>query len=162
MIDKNGKLFGKLNIIDLLIILIIIAAAIFLGMRIFGGDEDMQNPARTVRMTFYAPDAPAVLEGKASAGDPVIDFDNSRSLGTLTAYDTEPAITYVVNPQTGEPVEIPVADECRLTLTCETIGYLSVDGLHVNDCTYCIGGSYTIRAGQTRVACRLADVEVVG
>lgn len=29
MIDKNGKLFGKINIIDLLIILVIIAAAVF-------------------------------------------------------------------------------------------------------------------------------------
>ena len=32
MIDKNGKLFGKINLIDLLIILVIIAAAVFLSL----------------------------------------------------------------------------------------------------------------------------------
>ena len=35
MIDKNGKLFGKINIIDLLIILVIIAAAVFFATKAF-------------------------------------------------------------------------------------------------------------------------------
>lgn len=33
---KNKKLFGKLNIIDILILLILIAALVFVGVRLFG------------------------------------------------------------------------------------------------------------------------------
>lgn len=35
---KNKKLFGKLNIIDILILLILLAALVFVGVRLFGGN----------------------------------------------------------------------------------------------------------------------------
>ena len=160
MIDKNGKLFGKVNIIDLLIILVVIAALVFVGKRLYGGnDNDMGRP-QLVRMTFFADEAPAFLEGKAAAGDPVIDYDNSTSLGNLTSYETAPAYAYAeVN---GEAVQVPVANTCFITCTCEVEGYVADDGLRINGFLYCIGGSHTIRAGQTRFNCRLANFEVIG
>lgn len=36
---KNKKLFGKLNIIDIFILLILIAALVFVGVRLFGGND---------------------------------------------------------------------------------------------------------------------------
>lgn len=36
MIDEKGRLFGKVNIVDLIIVIIIIAAAAFIGMKLFG------------------------------------------------------------------------------------------------------------------------------
>lgn len=36
---KNKKLFGKLNIIDILILLILLAALVFVGVRLFGGNS---------------------------------------------------------------------------------------------------------------------------
>ncbi len=38
MIDKDGRLFGKLNIIDLAVILVIVVAVAALGMKLFGND----------------------------------------------------------------------------------------------------------------------------
>ncbi len=39
MIDKNGKVFGKINLIDLLIIIVIIVAAAFLGWRLLANNS---------------------------------------------------------------------------------------------------------------------------
>ena len=36
MIDEKGRLFGKVNIVDLLIVIIILAAAAFLGYKLLG------------------------------------------------------------------------------------------------------------------------------
>ena len=36
MIDEKGKLFGKVNIVDLIIVVIILAAAAFIGMKLLG------------------------------------------------------------------------------------------------------------------------------
>ena len=36
-IVKNGRLFGKLNIVDVLILLVVIAAVAFLAVRMVGG-----------------------------------------------------------------------------------------------------------------------------
>ena len=162
MIDKNGKLFGKINVIDLLIVLVVIAAVFFVGKRFLAGNDNDYGTPERVRMTFYADEAPALLSGKAAAGDPVRDYDNSNSLGSVTAFDSEDAYTYTYDASTGETVKVPVPNVCFLTLSCETDGCVAQDGLRINGFLYCIGGSYTLCAGQTRLNCRLADFEIVG
>lgn len=162
MIDKNGKLFGKVNVIDLLIVLVVLAAVLFVGKRFFGGNDNDYGTPQKVRMTFYADEAPSLLAGKADAGEPVTDYDNSTSLGTLTSYESEDAYTCAYDATTGETVKVPVPNLCFLTFTCETEGYVAEDGLRINGFQYCIGGSHTICAGQTRVNCRLADFTVIG
>ena len=37
LVDEKGKLFGKLNIVDLLVIVVIVAAAALLAMKLLGG-----------------------------------------------------------------------------------------------------------------------------
>ena len=160
MIDKNGKLFGKINIIDLLIILVIVAAIAFVGKRFFAGNDNDYGTPERVRMTFFADEAPALLAGKAEAGEPVTDYDNSTSLGTLSSYESEDAYTYELDPTTGEIVKVPVANTCFLTFTCDTAGYVADDALRINGFEYNVGNTITMRAGQTRVSCRLAQIEV--
>lgn len=38
--DEKGKLFGKINIIDLLIILLVVAAIVVVGVKVLGGNGD--------------------------------------------------------------------------------------------------------------------------
>ena len=161
MIDKNGKLFGKINIVDLLIVIIILAAAAFVGLRFFAGHNTDLGEYHKVRMTFFADDAPAFLAEKAVPGDPVIDFDTSSYLGTVGSYESEDAYTYELDPTTGEIVRVPVANTCFLTFTCNAEGYVGDDALRINGFEYNVGNTITMRAGQMRVSCRLAQIEVV-
>ena len=159
---KNGKLFGKINIIDLLIILIVLAALAFVGLRYLRPDSTARSAEPDkVRMTFFANDAPILLwdQGERQMGGPVSDYDASNYLGVLTSYEPEEAYLYELNPGSGELLRVRSATECLLTFACEGEGYLSADGLRINGVQYSIGGSYVICAGQTRIACRLADVE---
>ena len=64
-IVKNGRLFGKLNIVDVLILLVVIAAVAFLAVRMVGGsggetiaaDECAGEPALHRPVRGHAPDA---------------------------------------------------------------------------------------------------------
>ena len=161
MLDKNGKLFGKINIIDLLIILVIIAAAVFVGLRFFGGNDNDMGTPQHIRATFFADDAPALLIGKGVMGTPVIDYDNANYLGSLTGYDTEDAYTYAYDSESGECVKVPEVNRCFLTITYEGDGYVTEDAMYVNGFQYSVGGTSVIRAGQIRVQCRLASIEVL-
>ena len=59
MIDKNGKLFGKINIIDLLIILIVIAALILVATKMFTpAEKGEEADTAKVVITYAATDAP--------------------------------------------------------------------------------------------------------
>lgn len=44
IIDEKGKLFGKINIIDLLIIVLIVAALVVVGVKVLGGDKADNTP----------------------------------------------------------------------------------------------------------------------
>ena len=159
---KNGKLFGKLNIIDLLIILIVLAALAFVGLRYLRPDSSGHAAAPDkVRITFFAKDAPILLwdQGERQMGGPVSDHDTSNYLGVLTSYVPEEAYIYALDQDSGEMVRVLSSTECFLTFACEGEGYISDDGLRINGVQYSIGGTYVIRAGQTRISCRLADFE---
>ena len=160
MLDKNGKLFGKVNVIDLLIVLIVIAAVVFVGLRFLGGNDNDYGDTHRVIVTFYADDAPAMLAGAAAPGDPVSDFDTSSYLGPVVSYETTDAYTYGVGPD-GSPVQLPLPNCCWLTFSCETTGQVAADGLRINGFEYPIGGTVTICAGPMRVSCRIAGFEIV-
>lgn len=168
---KDGKLFGKINIIDLLIILVIVAALIFVGTRYLNTknaapqiNQDFTGKTGTVRMTFFAYDAPIVLKDQMEEqlGRPVIDWDNKKnSLGKFCSYEAEDYYNYSWDATSGEIVEIPMPSAFHLTMTSEVAGIISEQGLLVNSVQYSIGGSYTICVGQTRIYVRLADFEYV-
>lgn len=37
MIDEKGRLFGKINIVDLLVIIVVVILAVVLGMKLLAG-----------------------------------------------------------------------------------------------------------------------------
>ena len=54
MIDEKGRLFGKINIVDLIVLLVIVIAAVVVGMKFLGGGNGNSaiNPNKTpVRYT---------------------------------------------------------------------------------------------------------------
>jgi len=161
MIDNNGKLFGKINIIDLLIVLVLIAAIVFVGLRFFGGNDNDMGTPQHIRATFFADDAPALLVGKGVMDTPVIDYDNANYLGSLTGYETEDAYAYDYDSETGEVVQVPVVNRCFLTITFEGDGYVTESAMYINGFEYSVGGTSVVRAGQVRVQARLASIEVL-
>ena len=162
---KNGKLFGKLNIIDLLIILIVLAALVFVGLRYFRPEDSTltANSAtpEKVRLTFLAERGPILLwdQGDRQMGSHVTNYDNKDKLGVLTSYVPQEVYSLTLDPTTGEVVRIPSITECSVTFTADGEGYLSEEGLRINGTLYYIGASYVIWVGQLRISCRLADFE---
>lgn len=78
---KNKKLFGKLNIIDILILLILIAALVFVGVRLFGGNgsgtaTELPTSEPNLRFTVLCPQLPRELAEEAvsalQGGDVVV------------------------------------------------------------------------------------------
>lgn len=44
LLDEKGKLFGKINIIDLLVIVVIVAALVVVGIKVLGGSKTDDAP----------------------------------------------------------------------------------------------------------------------
>lgn len=81
-IVKNGRLFGKLNIVDVLILLVVIAAVAFLAVRMVGGSGGETIAARP------SPSAQANLRYTVLCEDmPLMQAENAVTAVTAEDYE---------------------------------------------------------------------------
>lgn len=162
MIDKNGKLFGKINIIDLLIVLIVIAAAAFVALRVLGGGESGESAGENrVRITFYTDWAYDFVADSISIGDPVSEHSFLTDLGTVTSFESEPAYELVYDEVRGEFIKQEKPGYSFLTVTCETTGFMGPTGFTKGTTRFVVGGGYYFNVGPTRAGFQIKSFEVL-
>ncbi len=93
---KDGKLFGKFNIVDLLVILLLIAAVIFLGMRVIRLNSD-PNPAGsnsriryTVKFSSVDPEVYENAKAHIDGGETQLVAGESFIDGQVVEFWSEP------------------------------------------------------------------------
>ena len=52
LVDEKGKLFGKINIVDLLVILLVVVVAVVLGMKFLGGGTPVGDGQPKPTLTY--------------------------------------------------------------------------------------------------------------
>jgi hypothetical protein len=52
VIDDRGRLFGKVNVVDILVLAVIVALAVFVGLRFSGTDAVSTGESKPVTVTF--------------------------------------------------------------------------------------------------------------
>lgn len=156
IIDKNGRLFGKISIVD--IIVIVAAVLVFAGVYVrFSGD---QGKAIVQNDTFYyTMEIENVRKTTLDAiGNSVgTNFYNTLKtgddMGTLIEYKERPA-TKLIEKADGTAVNAVVPDNYNITLTFEIQGKIndnsyytsSNNKINVNS-TYGIKGKYSTVEG---------------
>ena len=159
MIDEKGRLFGKVNIVDLLIVIIILAAGAFLGMKLLGPDSAVANTQK-VRVTLYCEETPNYLAEQLEAGAEGWDSENNVTLGYLTDWrtgDSKSAVTDV----TGKVVEITREDYCSATLVCEGEGVMGTHGVTIGGTLYGAGQSMSVYFNDCKLFLRVQSTEVI-
>ena len=106
MLDEKGRLFGKINIIDLLVLLLIVAVAIVVGIKLLGGggllSEDTTQGGTityTVKVSGVDPDVYDAIKGYKGdklmasgtviAGSEIVDITSEPHDASVTL-DTQP------------------------------------------------------------------------
>ena len=149
MIDKNGKIFGKINIIDLLIILIIIAAAVFFATKAFTpAQEASESETTTLRVVFCSNKAPSGIAESIEIGSPAFEDTTDVPFGKVVSVESAPAYTYMVDDE-GNQVKTEVAYTDEVYVTVELEGKLTDKGLYVDGRLYGVGASFTMHFGKT-------------
>ena len=96
-LDKKGKLFGKINIIDfcvIIIVIVLIAGAVykFKFMDKTSNNVAMQPITYTVKVEKVRDYALNNIE----IGDTLFDKTSGNAIGTITNVESEPATDYVI------------------------------------------------------------------
>lgn len=133
--DKKGKLFGKINIIDFFVVIIIIV--LIAGAYYKFGVSDKTGTTTALQPVTYTVKVNKIRDyvfNNVKEGDTLYDKTSGNAIGTITKIESEPA-TDVVEMNDGTVVRGQVENRINVIFTVEAQAAVSDSGYFV-DRTY--------------------------
>ncbi|MBQ4369831.1 MAG: DUF4330 family protein [Oscillospiraceae bacterium] len=159
---KKGMIFGKINIIDLIIIIAVILVVIFLVMKFSDGGIVGEAAANDhVRITFYQEECANYIAEQTKIGDTVYDANAEYEFGVVTDFKVEKDSQTYVTTDDGELHLVPREGYCAVYITTETYGTLTPNGVVVGGETYGVGHTLVLRAGFGKYYLRVYSIEPI-
>ena len=165
-VTKEGKLFGIINIIDLLVLLFVLAAAAVAVMFIKNPpaasgekDETFVGEKGYVEVVFYTEEVSDFVIDKVSTDNAYVYDDACRHvMGKVTDVDVGDSIIYGLNAE-GEYVASSKDDYRSAYITSFLDeGARTRFGLAYNKANYGVGHSMTIRVDDAKIYLRVFDI----
>ncbi len=151
---KNGKLFGKLNIFDFAVILLLLVLVFGVGYKFLVLNREEQK--NTVQIT-YDLSIEAVRDVTVNAfrvGDTVYHYKLDEAIGKVAAISTVPA-TKELEALDGTVVMAPVENRYNLTVSVTGTAVLQGDG------NLMMGKAKIVEGTELRASTQLANCTAV-
>lgn len=160
LIDSKGKLFGKISVVDILIVVIILGA--FAGVAYKLKKSNVVSPlakAYTIQTVLYT-DATTESSAKAiKEGDTVKDKVTGATLGKVTKIDIGPSIIYGIDAQ-GKVVASQKPGYVSVKITVQGKGTYDEMGATFGSSNYYINKAmYETRVGTSSFSIIIADIK---
>ncbi len=158
---SKGKFFGKINIIDLLVVLVIVAAIIGVSAKYMQSKSIAGvDSTKTIEISFYQEDAPAFAASAVKIGDTVKDAMQNNIVGKVSDVKIDKSVFFGVNDQ-GKFMASPREGYSSITITSEVKGIIKPGGgTTINNYEYFIGKQIELRAGSAVFWARVYDVKI--
>lgn len=157
MAEKNKKLFGKINIIDFIVIIVLILAVCVIGVSKLR--DKNASDRQTLIIKYYAEEVRDNVASRVKPGDNLYDYTDKGQLGTVTDVQMGEAVSYAVKSD-GTFSAVPKAGYSSIIITGEVEGLKTDLGATVNSHKYGVGHSFTLYAGEARIYLRVYDIQV--
>lgn len=145
----------KLNIVDMLVILILVAAVAFVAVRMFGSQDpaDALVDGSTYTVTFHADCVPEELVATLKTESACENSERTMDLGKLLSFTTGESVSYTTD-RDGQWVVTEKPGHVSVTLVCELTATGMPTGLRL--------GKYMLNVGQQMGVCfGLTELQVV-
>jgi len=161
MIDKKGKLFGVVSVVDIFAAVAVIAAAVFIGGRMGVASIVTPQNAELVRISFQTEQAADCVVPYLVPGAKVVDEARGVDLGRLTGVEIGEGFDY--NPdEDGNMIKSAKYGYSCVEITSEVRGVMNERGLWVDGNRYIVGHSMSVIAGDTIMFMRVSGLERSG
>ena len=162
MIDENGKIGGKINLIDLLIVVVVLAAIAFTVCRsiAFNKNNDTDKPETDpVIIEFTCAEVDDFTIERLEAGAPVLNGDTNKNLGTAVDFTTADSTFTAYSVGDSGMVVVDIPETKSVVVTVESAGELEDNGLVVDGVRYGIGYSMVIYVGRCKLWATISGIE---
>ena len=158
MIDKNGKIGGKVSVIDLIIVVILLAALAFVGVRFLTKDRSGVVNTQKAYMSFTGTEVSNYVVEQLKLGAKVLDDTENNILGYVTDIQTGQGYHYGVDNH-GETVAVFPEDSSSVMVTSLAEGTLDGNGILIGGTRYAIGHTFVLYVGDCKLYLRIASLE---
>ena len=151
--DKNGKLFGKISIVDLVVILLVLTVAVGTVYRFTAGATQVAEGDVTINYTIRIENVRAFTLYYYHAGLGVYDRQTGQFIGTIMDFTVTPHYAPQIL-ENGEMVHAPFPDtHVNIYLEIET------DGRETDGAVYAQGTFEVAANSVTNIRTRYVQVE---
>lgn len=133
IIDGKGRLFGKINVIDIFVVLIVFVV-IFGAYYKFGTLNKISgNPSDTSKVTYTVQikKVRGFVFNNVQEGDILFDKVSGTPIGTITKIEGNQAMDTMAT-FSAEQILVPVQDRFDIILTVEADGTKNNDRVYIN------------------------------
>lgn len=149
LIDSKGKLFGKISIVDVLIVVMVLGVLAGVGYKFRkSGTSTPFAKKDTVQVTFYHYEVNDFIDGSIKVGDPVKDKATGTVFGKVSSVKFDKAISTGTNSE-GQMVAASNPKFRSVTITVDGEGVFGDQGVSFDSTSYFVGSSVEIRVGNS-------------
>lgn len=143
LIDDKGRLFGKINLFDIVVILLVIVGIVGMATRLIDTDrETAEMKPATYRIEIVS--AQECFKTAYKVGDTL--YEGDTLLGTVTAVEVTPNKAVQLTAD-GSPKEIESKQLCDIKLTFTTDQFHNDGGYSIGTAEWLAGTSHVISNG---------------
>ena len=143
LVDEKGRLFGKVSLIDIFVILFALVLAVAVSLRFFTNETtSLRGENDTFTYTLRVNGVRSWTVDGFREGDELWDTDHDTYLGTITKVESAPAV-WEYDLMDGSFKEAPARDRYDVYLTVEADGLIS-NGRYYASRTFEMGANATL------------------
>ncbi|HOM02318.1 MAG TPA: DUF4330 domain-containing protein [Acetivibrio sp.] len=164
IIDSKGKLFGKVSIIDILVLVVLVAGIFGVWVKFFktGSVTPIAVKSESYIVGLYWEESPEFAVKAVKVGDIARDFDRGAVLGKVTDVQIADSISFVKTDD-GRVVASSTPGYVSYHITLEATGTPSdLGGVIFDGMDYQIGKSMTVKVGSAIFMGRIDRLEKKG
>jgi len=161
LIDSRGRIFGTINVIDLLIIVMVLTAAYGFWHARSGaaGLAALRGETRQIEATFVVSNVRPATSSVIKVGDKVNDSKTNTYLGQVTAVRVEPAEIAVTGPD-GRVYESTSKTRQDVWVTLRGSGRVSPNAITLGSNEIRIGTQISLKTNMYAVQSTVMAIEV--
>lgn len=154
----NKKIFGKLNWVDLIIVVAVIAAVVIVGVKFLKPTvSETKDTSTKMELTLFVEETPEYAASVIKEGDRVYDETMNCVLGTVKSVEIGESYTYAANAD-GQIVRSGKPGYNSVRIVSEVNAQKYENGVIVGVTRYGVGHTFTFYAGQAKLYGKLAGI----
>ncbi|HHW49361.1 MAG TPA: DUF4330 domain-containing protein [Clostridiaceae bacterium] len=162
ILDKKGKLFGKVSIIDIAIIIVVIMGLVIVWPKVFRKDTGTSFVAKMdkLKIVFYQSEVQNFAVEAAKIGDIVTDKILNSTFGKVVDIETGESVSWV-RTKTGEQAKVSKEGYSSVFITVEGTGVYGNNGVKIGNGEYFIGQTITLHVGKAAFYATIYDIKKI-